>query len=87
MDIAQGLSVFPLVFLLALPVNQLIGDPRWYLISIIPRDAAPQNIWQIHIADSVRPTQEASLSQGCRHAALVCKETRFDLYEIPCTLC
>lgn len=45
----------------------------------IPRDAAQQNIWQIRIAGSVRPAQEASLSQGCRHAALVCKETRFDL--------
>lgn len=59
MDIAQGLSVFPFVFLLALPVSQLIGDPRWYLISIIPRDAAPQNIWQIHIADSVRPNSRS----------------------------
>ena len=37
MDIAQGLSVFPLVFLFALPVSQLIDDPRWYLISIIPQ--------------------------------------------------
>ncbi|WP_279140044.1 hypothetical protein [Bilophila wadsworthia] len=37
MDIAQGLSVFPFVFLLALPVSQLIDDPRWYLISIIPQ--------------------------------------------------
>lgn len=37
MDIAQGLSAFPFVFLLALPVSQLIDDPRWYLISIIPQ--------------------------------------------------
>lgn len=37
MDIAQGLSVFPLIFLFALPVSQLIDDPRWYLISIIPQ--------------------------------------------------
>ena len=37
MDITQGLSVFPFVFLLALPVSQLIDDPRWYLISIIPQ--------------------------------------------------
>lgn len=37
MDIAQGLSVFPFVFLLALPVSQLIDDPRWYLLSIIPQ--------------------------------------------------
>ena len=28
MDIAQGLSVFPFVFLLALPVSPLIDDPR-----------------------------------------------------------
>ena len=53
----------------------------------IPRDAAQQNIWQIRIAGSVRPAQEASLSQGCRHAALVCKETRFNLCAMPCTSC
>ena len=53
----------------------------------IPRDAAQQNIWQIRIAGSVRPAQEASLSQDCRHAALVCKETRFDLCAMPCTPC
>ena len=53
----------------------------------IPRDAAQQNIWQIRIAGSVRPAQEASLSQGCRHAALVCKETCFDLCAMPCTPC
>lgn len=53
----------------------------------IHRDAAQQNIWQIRIAGSVRPAQEASLSQGCRHAALVCKETRFDLCAMPCTPC
>lgn len=37
MDIAQGLSVIPFVFLLALLGSQLIDDPRWYLISIIPQ--------------------------------------------------
>ena len=37
MDIVQMLSVFPLVFLLALPVSQLIDDPRWYLILSIPQ--------------------------------------------------
>ena len=36
MDMAQLLSFFPLAFLLALPVSQLI-DPRWYLISAIPQ--------------------------------------------------
>ena len=37
MDIAQGLSIFPLVCLFSLLVSQLIDDPRWYLISIIPQ--------------------------------------------------
>lgn len=49
----------------------------------IHRDAAQQNIWQIRIGSSVRPAQEASLSQGCPHAALVRKETRFDLCAMP----
>lgn len=37
MDIVQMLSFLPLAFLLALPVSQLIDDPRWYLISAIPQ--------------------------------------------------
>ena len=37
MDIAQMLSGLAPITLLSLSVSQLIDDPRWYLISIIPQ--------------------------------------------------
>lgn len=40
MDIAQMLSGLAPITLLSLSVSQLIDDPRWYLISIIPQPAS-----------------------------------------------